>query len=191
MLFHNKLPSISDLSDQLFQVLQVFDRFGVVYHLEGGTLLGIARDGDLIPWDKDLDVSIMSDQVPQLLKALSSLHDSGWRISKKLFLMDCEFAQAGEARIYKVKNRFLYFFAGKHVLDIFVKYKHEDDVYWVAADHIMRVSFRYYDGYETLSWRGLNVKCPLYYEEYLTAKYGDWKTPIRDWHCSQELTIVK
>lgn len=42
----------------LLQTCRLLDQHNIPYYLEGGTLLGIVRDGDLLPWDGDLDISI-------------------------------------------------------------------------------------------------------------------------------------
>ena len=42
----------------LISVAELLDKNSILYHLEGGTLLGIVRDKDLLPWDNDIDISI-------------------------------------------------------------------------------------------------------------------------------------
>ncbi|NXC34668.1 FKRP protein, partial [Campylorhamphus procurvoides] len=46
-------------------VAHQLERAGVRYWLEGGTLLGAARLGDIIPWDYDVDMGIYRDDVPK------------------------------------------------------------------------------------------------------------------------------
>ena len=50
-------------------VFQKLDSQGVRYWLEGGSLLGAVRHGDIIPWDYDVDVGIYQEDIaksPQL-----------------------------------------------------------------------------------------------------------------------------
>jgi len=54
----------------LLEIAGVLDAAGVDYMLDAGTLLGIVRDGDLIPWDGDLDISIPARGLPKLLELL-------------------------------------------------------------------------------------------------------------------------
>ena len=42
----------------LFYFTDFLTKHRINYFLEGGTLLGIVRDGDLLPWDHDVDISI-------------------------------------------------------------------------------------------------------------------------------------
>ncbi|NXY91922.1 FKRP protein, partial [Alcedo cyanopectus] len=44
-------------------VSRVLERSGVRYWLEGGSLLGAARLGDIIPWDYDVDFGIYREDV--------------------------------------------------------------------------------------------------------------------------------
>ena len=47
----------------LLRAVRVLDEAGIRYHLEGGTLLGLVRDGDLLPWDHDVDISVMAPPI--------------------------------------------------------------------------------------------------------------------------------
>ncbi|NXD32638.1 FKRP protein, partial [Spelaeornis formosus] len=46
-------------------VLAQLEAAGVRHWLEGGTLLGAVRTGDIIPWDYDVDVGLYLDDVPK------------------------------------------------------------------------------------------------------------------------------
>lgn len=45
--------------DMLYELDRVCKKLNVQYFLEAGTLLGAARDGRFIPWDDDIDVSML------------------------------------------------------------------------------------------------------------------------------------
>ena len=51
-------------------VLKLLESEGVRYWLEGGSLLGAARMGDIIPWDYDIDIGIYESDIKKS-KALS------------------------------------------------------------------------------------------------------------------------
>ena len=62
--------------------IHVLDAAGVPYWVCNGTLLGLVRDGRLIPWDIDLDIALMSDGdleivVPLLIESGFSVYDAG------------------------------------------------------------------------------------------------------------------
>lgn len=45
----------------LIEVTEYLERKGYKYFINFGTLLGIVREGDLIPWDDDIDIAISKD----------------------------------------------------------------------------------------------------------------------------------
>lgn len=48
-------------------VFSILEKFGVTYWLEGGSLLGAARNGDIIPWDYDIDIGIYQRDVKECI----------------------------------------------------------------------------------------------------------------------------
>lgn len=54
-------------------VKEVFDEFGIKFWLDFGTLLGAVRDGKIIEWDEDIDLSMWSEDREKLLLALHDL----------------------------------------------------------------------------------------------------------------------
>jgi phosphorylcholine metabolism protein LicD len=173
-------------------VIDLFEQHNIPYHLEGGTLLGIVRGGELIPWDHDTDISIMSCDYDRLALIFDEIKKSGLRLKVKPFKSKHAFNPHNKVhRIIKVKDKRFYFFPGANTLDIFVKYPHEDKIYWEAQQNIMSVDQKFYNNYKEIPWGNRMVKVPCYYNEYLTLKYGDWQKVNKEWNCDMELTIVK
>lgn len=54
--------------DMLYELDRVCKMLGVSYFLEAGTLLGAARDGHFIPWDDDIDVSMLREDYDRFLR---------------------------------------------------------------------------------------------------------------------------
>jgi phosphorylcholine metabolism protein LicD len=183
----------------LFLVASLFESHGIQYHLEGGTLLGIVRDHDLLPWDYDVDISIPYDQLENVKKLRRQFLLKGYKLSIKRSKRGAGPIDVGDPYIIKVKpildHILNWFISGyeKHfiVLDIFLKKEHEGYVYWEAKGKTMRVESKYYKSYDLIEFRNVNIRTPNFYKEYLTQKYGDWSVPIKEWDCSKnELTIV-
>ena len=57
--------------DLYFCILLVFERHKIRYTIESGTAIGALRHHGLIPWDDDLDISVLEDDENKLLGPVS------------------------------------------------------------------------------------------------------------------------
>ena len=176
----------------LFEVTKTLDSKGIPYHLEGGTLLGIVRDNAILPWDDDLDISVPFQYESQVKRALRYLMLKGWRIDSRRYYKFDNFPYTG-ARVLKFRDRSRGIFNMGHCyLDIFFKFEDEHYAYWQAYENLLKIDAKYYDGYDIVEFMGHKLKAPKNHLEYLTAKFGDWSVPIKDWDSSRdEKTIVR
>lgn len=63
----------------LLEVAEILDRLDVPFFLILGTLLGIVRDGCLIPWDRDIDLGVLiEDLSPKIPDILEASREAGW-----------------------------------------------------------------------------------------------------------------
>lgn len=53
--------------DMLACFVDICNKHGIQYFVQGGTLLGAVRHGGFIPWDDDIDVSLMRDEYEKFL----------------------------------------------------------------------------------------------------------------------------
>lgn len=181
----------------LLQATSLLDSFNIRYHLEGGTLLGIVRDKDLLPWDHDIDISIPSEFANTLMSLKFKFLLQGYKISVRRSKENAGPFIKGEYMLFKIKPLMAYLIKSIVpsydcvVLDIFVKKSDSSYTYWQAANKIMRVENRHYSSYDEVVFMGYHLKTPNHFKDYLTAKYGDWSIPVKEWDCSiNELTIV-
>ena len=54
--------------DMLIELDKACKTLGINYYLDGGTLLGAARDGHFIPWDDDVDVVMLREDYDRFVK---------------------------------------------------------------------------------------------------------------------------
>lgn len=71
-------PRMTSLEkDMLLDVMNTFDKkmteLSLIYHLYGGSLLGLYRHGGIIPWDDDIDVWINNSQSDLFKKEFAKL----------------------------------------------------------------------------------------------------------------------
>jgi lipopolysaccharide cholinephosphotransferase len=192
--------NLSSARGVLFDVTTLLDEKNITYHLEGGTLLGIIRDQDLLPWDYDVDISIPQSFVNELFKLKFALFMRGYRMSIRKSKVSSGPIRKGDYSIKKIKpvrDYYLQWLLPSHsknfvVLDVFIKTNDTTHTYWQAKSKIMRVDKKFYQSFETVQYLNRTLKVPNLYKDYLTEKYGDWSVPVKDWDCGvNELTIVK
>jgi phosphorylcholine metabolism protein LicD len=66
--------------ETLRQVKEVLDNYDVEYWLDYGTLLGAVRNGKIIPWDNDIDLSMWKKNKEKLPFVLNDLNLKGFKI---------------------------------------------------------------------------------------------------------------
>ncbi|RTZ95813.1 MAG: hypothetical protein DSY90_12405 [Deltaproteobacteria bacterium] len=166
----------------LLDTSEILNTGGINYFLDAGGLLGLVRDGDLIPWDDDLDLSMPVTELPKFRKLYSRLKRRGWRITEdSLMPADGPCWRKGDPRSIKIRNRnFLYFGRGRIVMDITLTYKHEGYYWRGAIGKIWRIPAKFYDDHDYIEFAGQQIRIPGQVEQYLALLYGDWKVPKKD-----------
>ena len=163
----------------------LLEKYNIPYWLEGGTLLGIIRENRLLPWDNDLDISIRSEDFDRLRRILPKFYYRGMIAKVREHKIDDPPFQKGKVRLIKVYATKYLFFKSPLVLDIFVKKKLDDQYYWVVG--VKRrakkaVPARFYDELTTVQFNHKTYSIPKLTDEYLTYRYGDWRTPVKTWN---------
>jgi len=167
----------------LKDVTDLLDKHNIEYWLEGGTLLGIIRENRLLPWDNDMDISIKEEYSEKLFSVINQLN---YRVRSKTFDKDNDPFKCGVKRIVKVRNSKFFFFRGDVCLDIFIKFKKEDKYYWQVGTKRKSIDKVYYDEIIPYKFDNKNYLVPKLYEDYLTARYGDWKIPVKEWNTFED-----
>ena len=152
-------------TQNLIDMKTILDELEITFWLDGGTLLGAYRDKDfcdsdeddtdLCTWDNYL--GFKSDIINRCVKmGFVLLHD--WEL---------EFCVGrGGARI-----------------DLFFNRRNGKEAYThiYAGDSIHKfvvIPVRFYERLEPIKFKGKEFLAPFPVEDYLTLKYGDWRTPI-------------
>ena len=92
LLKQNVLDNQYKLAKQVFEIL---NDAGIVYWVDGGTLIGLERHEGFIPWDDDIDITVPVDQHKAIIQLKPKLESVGlelqevyfgWKIQSKNFL---------------------------------------------------------------------------------------------------------
>jgi phosphorylcholine metabolism protein LicD len=177
----------------LKDVCQILDENDIPYIVDNGTLLGIIRENRLIPWDNDVDIAVNQKYLDKLIKIRYKFWLAGYRTRIRKSKKDMPHFPKGSVRIIKIQTRW-FIFKRFTLLDIFIKKGVDDQCYWTmsrkypillsAPKHFYENTIRYeFDGYHYL--------IPGNYEDYLVHRYGDWKTPMKEFNFKKDdLAIV-
>lgn len=174
-----------DALEVLLAAKKSFEELGIDYWLTDGTLLGLYRDGDFIPWDDDIDMGVhINSHSSSIIKAFEN---NGLRYIKTLGT---------------IENGLEYTFEMNNInLDIFFFYSKGDTVWYgnwsfgnfifnskimkklgLSKPKLIKFSF---PSFQLKKWnfRDHDFLIPENPEQYLSLKYGEsWATPTKEWN---------
>jgi len=171
----------------LVDVVDVLNKNNIQYALEGGTLLGIYRENRLLPWDSDVDLSILSDELNKKDNLIKDLCKIGYRIRIRYFENDSTPFKKEAIRIIKIRDKaFFGLLKGNVCLEIFIKYIDKDNVYWEVAGNTMTAPKAFYETYKNIKFSSKSFSIPTQTEAYLTHKYGNWEKTVKNWNAATD-----
>ncbi len=168
-----KRPPLGDIADTalavLVDALDGLEAAGTTHWLTYGTLLGLVRDGAMLPHDHDIDIAILAGSDPARIREamaergfvqVSEQHDrqgpAKQKFQRDLVLIDLFFVQPSQP----------------FWLDHGSLRKHSE----MFGSHLPVTV-------ETSRFGGVDVPVPRETEAYLAHLYGPrWRTPVRQWH---------
>jgi phosphorylcholine metabolism protein LicD len=161
---------------------KIIDRCKMNYWLDGGTLLGIVRENRLLPWDDDIDISMLNPGQKQLKNLIKAFEKANKRVKVRYFEKNCDYFSKNNIRLIKIRNKsFFGLLKGKVCLEIFIRYQKNDTTYCKIGEQVQIIPYNLCNSYKTILFNNYNYHIPTFTAEYLTLKYGDWKTPVKDW----------
>jgi lipopolysaccharide cholinephosphotransferase len=178
----------------LRDVAEILESENIPYVLEGGTLLGIVREGRLLPWDNDLDLTTTRIHAKKLLKARWKFWLKGYRTRVRKIEADSEHFRKGNVRILKIQTTRFLFFKDVSLVDIFIKDLVGDRYYWTVSEkNVLKSAPRkYYEKLTQFDFKEKLYYIPAEYDAYLQSRYGDWRTPKQTWDFTKDdLSIEK
>lgn len=155
------------LRETFRHVVRMLGASGVTYWLEGGSLLGAARNSDIIPWDYDIDVGVYLNNVTRS-KFLSPV----WKGFKKRDEKGFVWEKATEGDFIRVQ----YSNTNHLHVDIFPFYEKNGYMTkntWLKT-HRQDMEFpsRYLDPLQRMLFAGVMASVPNHYKDFLEMKFG-------------------
>jgi phosphorylcholine metabolism protein LicD len=159
----------------LKQVLEILDEFNINYMAISGTLLGIVRHNDLLPWDDDLDLLVDK----KILTYINSIYEKykdklhfiiQGTLIKICFLDKCFPIQHENIKKYSIGDIERYNFP---FIDLFIMEEQEDNLFffnkiWNKEHFFPQQTYKLYS---------LNIKIPQNPKYFLDRNYGEtWNT---------------
>lgn len=173
----------------LFALCQCLSSSDISYFIDAGTLLGIYRDGELIPWDDDLDLAIADSSKLSAHKALGNALPSLDRLTGGQWVLETHLSNTrygvineGDIRSYKIKNLDTTLLLP--MVDVFIKYINGEIMDYTLASRGVSLPSRHMNNLESISFKGQQLSIPADPEGYLEGYYGDWRTPVKNWDLS-------
>lgn len=156
------------------ELINLLNDLSINFFIDSGLLLGIYRDGDIIKWDWDIEISLVEpDFTNNLNKIIEKTIEKGFsihKIDKKLLKLEIN-----KSLSYEI---FSFTFKG---------WKHDKkNAYFVRRE--FKIPEKYFFNKKRIAFLNFDLNCPGPIEEYLTFMYGDWKTPIRSNNMEEYLT---
>lgn len=162
-----------------------FKKAQIPYYIDHGTLLGLIREGDLLPWDNDVDIAIDAEFAGQAFRliqdTLSSTSDGHqWQVTHQSGQFETQEGSLLGWRIIKVTDALLEP-SSEHLVDCIIKHKVQDTRYWLVGATTLQAPDKLTSAKTELDYQGQPLSVPAETETYLELLYGDWATPKQDW----------
>jgi len=64
----------------LKEIKDIFDKAGITFWIDSGTLLGAVRNGKFIEWDEDIDLGTWYDNIAKIISVFSLFTEGGFQV---------------------------------------------------------------------------------------------------------------
>ena len=165
------------MKKMLLFIIDQLQKNNIPFWLEAGTLLGIYRDGDLISWDYDADISIPAEYADKVATLRYKFFPRFIVRKRPIYNRWIP----GDTRVVKVKTTWEKLLQVNFHIDLFCVYKVNDKYRWVDSGVLKQVDAKYFDKQDYINWEGRKIPIPAHTEEYLSLRYGNWRIPSKSY----------
>lgn len=175
--------------EQTLALLETIDEAcvneGITHSLDGGTALGVVREGRLLPWDSDVDLALDAEDLPKLRRVAWRMFFKGYRVRFRRATADIGPFKKGDVRLVKIWRRRFGFIKGFALVDLFLRKTDGDKAYWLLGRNRLVLNSmpkKFHTDLTPIEFNGRQYNVPADTDEFLTFRYGDWKTPVKEWN---------
>ena len=150
----------------LKEFVRICEKYDIPYWLDYGSLLGAKRHGGFVPWDDDLDVSILESDVKYFGECFYKDHGEEFK-----FIPNFDDIYYPSRIVYKEDNgSFLDIYP---YVDLKDRVKIRLKIGIPSSERSIPKKILY--PLKKIEFEGVLVSCPNDIETYLAVKYGNWK----------------
>ena len=144
------------------ELINLLNDLSINFFIDSGLLLGIYRDGDIIKWDWDIEISLLESELSDNLdKIVEKVKEKGFLIHK----IDKKFHKL---EIHRSLSYEIFSFT-------FKGWKHDRNNGFFFRKEF-KIPEKYFLNKTKILYLNFELNCPGPIEDYLTFMYGDWKT---------------
>ncbi len=164
-------------NEVLLYIVDILEEQNITYFIDHGTLLGIIRDGDLIPWDSDIDISVLEDDIDRAIESILNgiphmpmNEELKW--TSLIYYDNNSISNSIEISFNSNNN------IGIKKFPISIK-----SISFENGLAIQRITYApeyHFKAQQYVNYKGRRLAVPYDYEKYLTFHYGEWRKPKKD-----------
>ena len=163
---------IKSINNLFKKVITLLEKHNITYWIQGGTLLGAVRNKGIIPWDDDVDISILENEVNKLLNLKSELNEFDLDITDSFFGYKIYDKNGRNINNHDFKFPFI---------DIFVTKKYDNKIKYTSIRALEIWTNDYFTPEELFplkkyQFEDLEVYGPHNPFNYLDRLYPKWRT---------------
>lgn len=124
-----------------------------------GSLLGAVREHDFIEWDEDIDLFVLEEEEELFRNCLWELQEHGFDLIR--------YERRGLYSIMR-KGEYIDFYVFQKLTE---GLRHTNGGGYIFEKYITNM--------QEIDFKGVPLRIPREYDEYLTFQYGDWRKPVQ------------
>ncbi len=151
------------------ELINIFNKNKICYHLDHSSLLGLVRDKDI--YSSDIDIAIKYSQLKLIKKLLVK--------SRKFKKIEYGLIDVNKMGFGK---QFTYQLTVDKFIDLQVKKKIKQNYFWLIGSNILKCNQKYFINTKNVKFKNILINVPVSFKNYLANLYGKlWKKPQSNW----------